>query len=345
MSELLSREFRELFARRPVEVLAGPRSFERGLLYAANGRVGKRTATADSVNAKVRGSSSYKVKLWVEGGGLGYRCSCPMGDEGFFCKHAVAVALVVTDAVAGGVGQELLDLRGYVMAMDHRTLVDLVLERVDEDDLFDARLRLAAARDSDGPVSVAVFRNAIDDAFVTRDFVHYREMYDYTSNIHQVLTALRELLDDGHAEVVIELALHAVDRAEDALGYVDDSDGYMSGIAEDLAALHLDACVAAPPDPMLLARILFERELTGGDLDVFYGSASRYADVLEDRGLAEYRRLAGKAWAALPALGPGNKRSYDAPRLRVTNMMLALAEVAGDVDRVVAVVAHDQSSP
>lgn len=59
----MSAEFRKLFARRPVEILAGPRSFEGGLLYAANGRVGKRTATADNVTAKVRGSSSYKVKL------------------------------------------------------------------------------------------------------------------------------------------------------------------------------------------------------------------------------------------------------------------------------------------
>lgn len=344
MTELLSPDFRKLFARRPVEVLAGPRSFERVLLYAANGRVGKRTATAETVTAKVRGSSSYKVKLWVEDGTQGYSCSCPVGDEGLFCKHAVAVALVVTDAVAGEVEPEPIDLSAYLMAMDHRTLVDLVLERVDVDELFAARLRLAAARDSDGPVSAAVFRNAIDEAFVTHDFVHFGEMYDYTANIRQVLATLRELLGDGHAEVVIDLALHAADRAEDAVGYVDDSDGYLSGIAEDLAALHRDACLAAPPDPVQLAATLFEREMTGGDLDVFYGAATRYADVLGASGLAEYRRQAQKAWATLPALGPGDKRGYDAARSRVTNMMLALAEVDGDVDGVVAVLAHDQSS-
>jgi len=36
----LGREFRKAFARRPVEAMADRRSFERGLLYAANGRVG-----------------------------------------------------------------------------------------------------------------------------------------------------------------------------------------------------------------------------------------------------------------------------------------------------------------
>lgn len=64
--ELPGRAFRRAFARRPVEVMAGRRSFERGLVYAANGRVGRRTATETSVKAKVRGSASYQVELWLD---------------------------------------------------------------------------------------------------------------------------------------------------------------------------------------------------------------------------------------------------------------------------------------
>ena len=58
-AELPGRAFRRAFARRSVEVMARRRSFERGLLYAANGRVGRRTATETSVKGKVRGSASY----------------------------------------------------------------------------------------------------------------------------------------------------------------------------------------------------------------------------------------------------------------------------------------------
>jgi uncharacterized Zn finger protein len=36
--------------------MADRRSFERGVLYAADGRVGKRTVTESSVKATVRGS-------------------------------------------------------------------------------------------------------------------------------------------------------------------------------------------------------------------------------------------------------------------------------------------------
>ncbi len=343
----LGREFRKAFARRQVEALADRRSFERGLLYAANGRVGKRTVTELSAAAKVRGSSSYQVKLWLDHGQAAFDCSCPVGVDGKFCKHAVAVALVVTDAVAepGRRADAVIDIRAYLAALDHDALVDLLVERAAKDDVFDARLRMAAARASAGPPPLAVFRHALDEAFVVRDYVDYRHMYDYASTIDSALDSLRELLDDGHAEAVIALAEHAIDRAEDALGYVDDSDGYMSGIAERLQELHRDACATARPEPVALARNLFDRERHSGDLDVFHDAAAYYADILGTEGIAEYRRLAKAEWDALPPLGPGQEeRSYSARRFRITQIMETLAELTGDVDAVADVLARDQSS-
>jgi len=346
-TELPGRAFRKAFGRRSVEAMAGQRSFERGLLYAANGRVGKRTATEDSVKAKVRGSSSYQVKLWLDEGQPAFDCSCPLGVERRFCKHAVAVALVVTDAVAdpSARAEAVIDVRAYLESLEHRVLVDLLVERAAEHDIFDARLRMDAARASGAPTNLAVFRHAVDEAFVVHDYVGYREMYDYASNINSVLDSLQDLLTDGHAEAVIALAEHAIDRAEDAAGYVDDSDGWMSTIAERLQELHRDACLAVKPDPVALARMLFDRERHSGDLEVFYGAASTYAEVLGEEGLAEYQRLAQEEWDALPPLGPGQEeRSYSSRRFRITHIMQSLAELTGDVDAVVAVLARDQSS-
>jgi uncharacterized Zn finger protein len=345
--ELPGRAFRKAFARRPVEALADRRSFERGLLYAANGRVGKRTLTESSVKAKVRGSSSYQVKLWLDDRQPAFDCSCPIGLDGRFCKHAVAVALVVTDAVAdpGQRAEAVIDIRAYLAGLDHDALVDLLVERAAEDDVFDARLRMSAARAIEGAPPIAVFRHALDEAFVVRDYMDYRHMYDYVSTIDSALDSLRELLDDGHAEAVITLAEHAVDRAEDAVGYVDDSDGYISGIAERLQELHRDACAAAKPEPIALARTLFERERHSGDLDIFSGAAATYADILGAEGIAEYRRLATAEWDALPPLRPGQEeRSYSSRRYRITQIMETLAELTGDVDAVADVLARDQSS-
>lgn len=350
-AELPGRAFRRAFARRPVEVMAGRRSFERGLLYAANGRVGRRTATETSVKAKVGGSASYQVKLWLDEDGddePAYECSCPIGRDGSFCKHAVAVAVVVIDAVPDSNQQAdaVIDVRAYLEGLDAKALVDLLVERARDDDIFDARLRMSAARaTTTGARPVAVYRNVIDEAFVVGDYVDYRDMYDYTSNIDAVLDSLQDLLGDGHAEAVITLAEHAIDRVEDAIGYVDDSDGWMSGIAERLKELHFDACRKVKPEPVALAVKLFERERHSGDLDVFYDAAATYREVLGKEGLAEYRRLAQEEWDELPPLGPEDEReSYGSRRFRITQIMQTLAELTGDVDAVVDVLARDQSS-
>lgn len=155
---------------------------------------------------------------------------------------------------------------------------------------------------------------------------------------------LGQLLEDGRAHAVVALAEHAADLAEDALGYIDDSDGSMSLVAEHIRELHLAACVASRPEPVALARSLYDRERHEGDLVIFSGAASTYADVLGDEGLAEYRRLAQQEWDELAPLGPDDERSWSSSRFRITQIMLTLADLRGDVDAVVAVLAHDQSS-
>lgn len=126
---------------------------------------------------------------------------------------------------------------------------------------------------------------------------------------------------------------------------IDDSDGGMSLIAEQLRELHLAACQEARPEPVALASTLYERERHGGDLEAFYGAVETYADMLGDVGLAEYRRLAQTEWEALPPLGPGDsERTWFSGRFHLTQIMCSLAELSGDVDAVVGVLAHDQSS-
>jgi uncharacterized Zn finger protein len=139
MSQTLGRGFCNAFARREVAAMADRRSFERGLAYATNGRVGKQTVTASSVAATVRGSASYQVRLWLEGTAPAYDCSCPVGQEGRFCKHTVAVALVSTSSVPDPDerAEAVIDVREYLEGLDHHTLVGLLVERAAVDDTFD----------------------------------------------------------------------------------------------------------------------------------------------------------------------------------------------------------------
>lgn len=77
--------------------LAGPRFYERGVDYAANGHVVRLYRRKRSVEALVQGTRRYRVELWLEGGELWSSCTCPMGVGGSFCKHCVATALAAME--------------------------------------------------------------------------------------------------------------------------------------------------------------------------------------------------------------------------------------------------------
>lgn len=77
--------------------LARDVTLERGRAYAAQGRVRAMTRRGTQIVAAVQGSAFYAVALWVSAAGFGYVCSCPVGADGKFCKHCVAVAFAWTE--------------------------------------------------------------------------------------------------------------------------------------------------------------------------------------------------------------------------------------------------------
>jgi uncharacterized Zn finger protein len=82
------------------EMLAkvGP-AFERGRAYFEQRRVRAVSAQGGKLTGMVTGKTNYEVAIWASETRLGYSCSCPSGADGFFCKHAVAVALAWLDRV------------------------------------------------------------------------------------------------------------------------------------------------------------------------------------------------------------------------------------------------------
>ena len=73
--------------------LSGDGAFERGKAYFQDGRVVDIQRKEGTVFAKVRGTETYDVRIWMKDESLAYACVCPQGQEQAFCKHAVAVAL------------------------------------------------------------------------------------------------------------------------------------------------------------------------------------------------------------------------------------------------------------
>jgi len=343
--------FAAFLERGALRRITGARSFERGEEYFFNGQVRAISEDNGTITAKVQGTQPYRIKLWIEDEDLEYSCTCPVGADGEFCKHCVAVGLAWFESKqlkaskkgkqASGVTMD--DVRAHLLEQDKSALVNMLVEHALEDDRLRQRLLMKAAKKGAKGIDFVTYRRAIDEAVEPDGFVDYRSAYQYARAIEEVIDSVEELLKEGYAAEVIELAEHALEAVEEAMGSVDDSDGEMGSILERLQELHHRACKKAKPDPEALARRLFEWELRT-DYDTFYGAAETYARILGEKGLAVYWRLAEEEWVKVPPLGPGrdDPEKYR-KRFPITHIMESLARQTGDVEALIAVKKRDLS--
>jgi uncharacterized Zn finger protein len=334
----------EILTRNELLALAGERYFERGEGYHLNGLVRALTEREGTLTARVLGTYEYRVKLRADGGELRYSCTCPLGVDGIFCKHCVAAGLAWIEGSSdrqGRTGEPALtmdNVRAYLERQDRDALARIILEHAEDDDRLRERLLMLAA--CEGP-DLTTFRRIIEDVFDPGGPPDPYPVWEDMQRVESVAESIAGLLEKGFAAEVIELAEHALGVAERAVDYYPG--GYMSGVMRDLEELHHAACERARPDPEVLAARLFEWE-SRGPYDTFFEAAETYADVLGERGLAEYRRLAEEEWARLSQIGPGQRdpEGYGR-RSRITHIMQTLARRSGDVEELVAVKSRDLS--
>lgn len=236
--------------------LAGERYFERGEGCHSGGHVRGLVEHEGTIVAKVLGTHEYRVRLRAEDGRLDYSCDCPLGMDGEFCKHCVAVGLVWLEGEAGHelseAGAEPVtmdDVQTYLEGQDKDVLVGIVMEQALEDERLRERLLLRAVRMGGGTSNTAAFRRAIDSAVGPPDhYWDYGSPWDYAQGLENVVESISEVLKEGFAAEAIELSEYALAEVEKkAMDY--DVDGTIGGILEDLEEIHHAACMEAQPDP------------------------------------------------------------------------------------------------
>jgi uncharacterized Zn finger protein len=334
----------ELLDRTDLVDLAGEGSYFRGVGYAEAGRVELRENGADRVTAVVAGTSPYRVELATARNRLAWSCTCPIGVTGDCCKHAVAVALVVLGELGGdpaGRDDAEVDLAAYVASLPVDALAAIVVDQADRDWHLRERLVASARAQLGLDVDEAAWRKRVDAAFRRQGrFVDYRSAPGWAEGVFDLLDAIEELLVAGHHAIVITLTERCHRKAEAAVGYVDDSDGYITDIFHRVAELHLRACVESRPPPVPLARRLAKLELAA-ELDTFHRAAASYADVLGPSGLAAYRKIVEPRWAALRP----ERDQWSHEGFRVRQAMIGIALASGDPDELIRVLGPDVRSP
>lgn len=347
-----------------VTELAGPRSYARGVGYHHDDRVELGGVSVDRAEAMVLGAMPYDVVLGIVEAELHWSCSCPVGEDGDFCKHCVAVALALIESGAGeatatteptratgskrgrsrkpeATARPKVDLRTYVESLDASELVDLVMEQADGDWRLRERLLASAAAEAGAEIDERTWRRRLDAVFAPYgDFISYREAGGWAGEVNDVIDSLEELVDARHAAAVVVLAEHAHRNADAAIGYMDDSDGWLSDISFRLGQLHQRACRVARPDPVELARRLVALELTS-ELDAFHRAAASYTDVLGETGNAEYRSIVEPKWRAA---GPRSDQ-WSTERFRLREAMTGVALAGGNPDDLIKVKQDDLRTP
>jgi uncharacterized Zn finger protein len=314
------------FTEDDLRVAAGDGSFRRGRDYV--GAVADVRPSALGVRAAVRGKDVYEVWLGRDRDALAGECGCPFGAEGNFCKHCVAVGLVLLSGGGDVVAEPEADVEAYLRTLDQRELVDLLLAQAERDPALHRRLVLRAG--STGAPQVAVLRRQLDGALRVRGFADG----GYASRARDVLDTVGALVEAGHAAEARPLARHAVELLAGALGAVDDPDGAVAGVCRRAVRLYARACAAARPNPAKLAAWLFRLRLgwtTWPAIDV-----ADFAEPLGETGMAAYRTLVDDAWHALDD-------EDDHTVLRA--MREQLAKASGDVDAIVDVLADGLPAP
>jgi len=330
--------------------VAGEKAYARGAVYHEDDRVEIITLDRSRVLARVMGSEVYRCDLVGAGKKISGQCSCPAFSDWGFCKHLVATALAANSLRPEALEQassRFARIREHLRAKGIEGLVEMVVRLAERDPSFLKELELSAvSAAADDTTLLAQFKKAITDATRTRGYVEYGKMHNWVQGIDSLLDQVAGLVENGRAGLVLQLLDHFFARMDEALENVDDSDGGSGEVYAKAREIHLAACRQAKPDPVALARALFAREVDA-QWEFFQGASAAYEDVLGDVGLAEYRRLASKAWQKIPPLQAAGRRVQDdqsSARYVLGAILESFAEREGDVDGIIAIRAKDLST-
>jgi tetratricopeptide (TPR) repeat protein len=174
---------------------------------------------------------------------------------------------------------------------------------------------------------------ALDQAMDVEEFVDWRGAGTLAEDLRAIVDQIGRVLEGGRASVALQLLDRFFESAEDLFEALDDSDGEVGGVFGEASELHLEAALAAKPDPIELADTLLDRELAS-DYGFWDGACATYAVVLGPAGVAEYRRLAEAAWAS-------GDRELRGPLRRILD---AFAKEAGDIDARIKLRAADATT-
>uniref|UniRef100_B0SY81 Zinc finger SWIM domain protein n=1 Tax=Caulobacter sp. (strain K31) TaxID=366602 RepID=B0SY81_CAUSK len=290
----------ETLSDRRLERAAGSAAFARGAAYHAQGRVDLLSLGDDQAVARVTGSEIYRVRLRWRGGVAEGACDCPAFDSTDFCKHMVALAITARERTDDGPAIDrrvrlVEHLRRQGLEAAVARLVSLAEQHPEVWSEIEAEAQDAV---EDDQTLVRRYRAEIESACDVPGPIGYYSVGSYAEGLFALLDRLERLNAGGRATAVSALMVHFLENMQEVFEAIDDSEGEVTSAVQRAVEIHLAACRETKPDPLDLAGWLFTQEMDS-EWPAFEDLRIDYAEVLGEAGMAEYRRLAEAAWAAV----------------------------------------------
>jgi uncharacterized Zn finger protein len=322
--------------------MAWDRSYERGVDYFQAGAVDDLSYSRGWAIAQVIGSDTYQVRLRVDGMTPEWQCDCPVGEDGLFCKHCVAVGLAWLVRVdKGEVETDSAEtLRSYLEQQDKNALIEWLIEAAENHP--ELRQRLMVENTTAAPqLDIKHVKQQIRQALSVRGFIDYRGMRRFVTRARPVVHILEGLIAQGRSAEALPLLQYALEVGLKNLEKTDDSDGGFGDLLSGLAEAHHTAAMQARPNSKKFAKDFFKlRMLDGWN----FFSLDAYEPVLGEDGLAVYRKLVQHEWdKVLPKKAGKDEGSYFGEHFTIRTRMEELAERDQDIDALVAIKARDLS--
>ncbi len=289
--------------------------FQRGKAYATSGAVevvNEDPMPEPALHAQVTGTDTYTTEVWIEDDAVAGSCDCPNAEDGWFCKHQVAVALVWRDRLAGhavpsnasapkrvsGVKrartaeQKRQALHDFLHGQEGATLADKLLELADRDHDIARELQQwrKASELSNDP---AELKTLISEMLAPgRGFIAWDESASYVRRAEAVLPLL-EQARTRDAGAAVALCLHALRRAWGVLQQADDSDGEIGGLCQAIGAEWVLSLKAAGPQKASFGDTYLQVQLDD-PFGCFDAAAAEAA--IGEPAMTRYRSAVAERW-------------------------------------------------
>lgn len=324
---------------------AGERAFTRGEKYFFEGRVRAECASDGAIRGEAHGAEVYGLWLQQADGKWDWHCDCAAADGGAFCKHLVAAVMAAASAAVrtaddgeDGTASESVPMRPDVMldflrAQPTERLADWLYDLAQHDRDIEKRLQLYRAAEQPGTLKAALGK-----LINTGGFLDYRGAMRYARRLDAGIEQLRGVLERDPAECrgLCEYALKRLLKVYD--GNADDSAGAIGECLREIAALHAQACEAAPPAKALAKPLHDLKCADGWDLLPL----ARYWQALAHDGQTDYGKRVLAEFERLPAPDAANRYGESFGAVRRTE---ELARCTSDFELLQRILRRDLSHP